>query len=246
MKKLGSSLMVFVAGCLGGQSGTPTPAIPDPGCVAVAQTPIADWSEPEALFMPTTGRWSGECDGQALVISLPMLNAETATGEGVNNEWNAFGAEGVTPRECRDGYALRFGADIELAGGLQPFDMSAAHGRYVESYDGMPAELDRYSRAWLEVFGQATFDESDASEFSMPLEGGPVAVSAAISALLSEDGTELQGSIEWFGYAEDAQTPVTPPGGPDDGTDPSNPRPGPVAEEPAMLISTCTFTLRRD
>lgn len=222
------SLVLCCVACLGGESGTPTPAIPDPGCVLVDDEPLGP--EPEPAFQPLFGEWSGECGGQALSIQVPDFDAG---GTREIYEWMSFGDEEATPQECRDGLRVDFPLEMALgedddgfAGALSGL---ALHGRYVLRYDGVSGDVDREARAWTELF--ATREEN--AQVLMTME-----------ALLSEDESTVSGSLYWYG-GSDAPPSLIPDEGEGPSAPGSNPTPGSVSGEPRSVVAQCSFVLRR-
>lgn len=241
-------LSIFcLSACFGGESGTPTPAIPDPGCTQVpGSSAIDDWSETETAFRPARGTWRGECGGQRFEVSVPTFTSANASGTRDPNEWLAYGNDEVPPRECRDSYRVYFGSDGVVGDDALRFATQAVYGGYVPTYDGMPAGVDRYAHAWTELHGDFV-EGGRPGDYSMPATA-PYEVAISWSGMLSEDGTELRGTLQWYGDASDPPPPmIVPDEGDGPSTEPWNPNPnGSFATEPAMVVASCDFTLRRE
>jgi hypothetical protein len=239
-------LLLALAGCLGGQSGTPTPAIPDPGCAEVGRTPV-DEGEVTSALQGIAGTWVGQCGTQAVRIQIPALEGATTSAESISYEWNAYGAEEASPVDCRTAHGVRFPASASLEEDEANFEMTAVHGRYLPTY-GEPAEIDRYARAHTELLGTVSVEEGATNAFTHPPDGMGSEISAVSwFGVFSEDDVELHGRLEWFGYNPNAGPPMpVPDDGSPDGTDPLNPGPDPAHSEQATLVSSCEFTLLRE
>lgn len=235
-------LLLSLAGCIGGQSGTPTPLTPDPGCAETGRTPV---EEVTPAIDVLAGTWVGDCDTQDVRLAVPSL--EVRSGESIHYEWNAYGAEDATPVDCRTGYDVRFAASLSLGGDDATFEMAALHGQYLPTF-GEPAELDRYGSARTEFYGTLEAEAGATLAFPHPPEAEGFDVTSVQGyGVISDDGSQLVGRLEWFGTDPDAEPPVViPDDGSPDGTDPWNPGANPAAAEPASLVASCEFTLRRE
>ena len=81
------SLVFCCVACLGGESGTPTPSMPKPGCTLAGEEPLNEADV--VVFEPVYGEWTGECGELAFSIRVPELDASAGMRE--LYEWMAFG-----------------------------------------------------------------------------------------------------------------------------------------------------------
>ena len=235
------AVLIVGSACVGGQSGSPTPFVPDPQCTESARTTVGATEVPDGhersaqeTFAELLGVWTGSCGDLAIEIDIEDIAADV---ESLRYEWTDYGNTDVEPVECRRGYETRLQITVRSTA---PEPAQATVGQ-----DAIALYTNNGSRAELHI--SQTMELEPGGIRTDPASPNPNERRVHIGASLRPGNRTMTGKLEWFGQDDSPQEIQMPPpvDDADPGTDGYNPTPGQPVAMPDVLQSECALTLHR-